>query len=48
VREAEGVFDSSARLGALAQNHTWWPMVPFLALAISLYFIGKRGKAAAP
>jgi putative OPT family oligopeptide transporter len=47
VREAEGFFDLSGRLGPLAHNETWWPLLPFLGLALALYLVGKRGQGAA-
>lgn len=42
LRESEGLFDLSGKLGSLAHNETWWPMVPFLGLATLLYFVGRR------
>jgi putative OPT family oligopeptide transporter len=29
-------------------DYQWWPMVPFVAMAAALYYIGARWKAAAP
>jgi putative OPT family oligopeptide transporter len=29
-------------------EYQWWPMVPFVAMAAALYYIGARWKAAAP
>jgi putative OPT family oligopeptide transporter len=40
--EKDAVFDFSGPLGALASNETWWPMLPFLAMAAALYFVGVR------
>jgi len=40
--EKDAVFDQSSILGALAQNHTWWPMLLFLAMASLLYRVGGR------
>ncbi len=39
-REAEGTFDISGILGALGHNVSWWPMIPFLAMAGLLYRVG--------
>jgi putative OPT family oligopeptide transporter len=47
VREAEGFFDLSGRLAPLSHNETWWPLFPFLVLALALYWVGKRGQKAA-
>jgi putative OPT family oligopeptide transporter len=45
--EKEAAFDISSWLGSLAQNHSWWPLVPFLAMAAGLYVVGaKREKKA--
>jgi hypothetical protein len=41
-KEAEGFFDLSALLGDLSANGSWWPMVPFLAMAFALYWVGAR------
>ena len=46
VREAEGFFDLSGRLAPLSHNETWWPLFPFLGLALALYLVGKRGQGA--
>ncbi|HZL99529.1 MAG TPA: oligopeptide transporter, OPT family, partial [Planctomycetota bacterium] len=41
VQEAEGAFDLSGSMGKLAQNHGWWPLTPFLAMAVLLYVVGS-------
>jgi putative OPT family oligopeptide transporter len=41
--------DSNPFLAFLASwlgNDTWWPLVPFLAMAAGLYYIGTRSKSA--
>ena len=43
----EGWFDLSRFLGPLSQNGSWWPMVPFLAMAAALYWVGTRNEKAA-
>jgi hypothetical protein len=45
VQGAEDSFDLSAGLGTLAQNHEWWPMTPFLVMALVLYVVGTRKSA---
>lgn len=40
--ELESSFDMSGMLGGLADNHTWWPMLPFLFMAAWLYRVGVR------
>jgi putative OPT family oligopeptide transporter len=42
--EVEATFDLSGLLGDLAANEGWWPMVPFLTMAVALYWVGTRGK----
>ncbi|MBI4663234.1 MAG: OPT/YSL family transporter [Verrucomicrobia bacterium] len=42
--EKESVFDWSGSLPGLAKNETWWPMLLFLAMALLLYRIGRRGQ----
>jgi putative OPT family oligopeptide transporter len=42
LNDAEAKFDLSGLVGSLARNHTWWPMVWFLAMAAALYFVGAR------
>ncbi len=44
--DVDGMFDLSGAM-ALFTNTTWWPMVPFLAMALGLYYIGTR-KAPGP
>ena len=38
---AEDTFDISGAVSFFG-NSTWWPMVPFLAMAIGLFYIGTR------
>jgi hypothetical protein len=40
--EKDKSFDWSEHLGALATNETWWPMGMFVAMALSLWYIGSR------
>lgn len=40
--EKESAFDLSSAFGALAHNESWWPMMPFLAMAAGLYWVGVR------
>jgi putative OPT family oligopeptide transporter len=42
--EVESTLDLSGVVGDLAANEGWWPMVPFLAMAAGLYWVGTRGK----
>ena len=42
----EEAFNLSGVLGALADNHSWWPMGLFLAMAALLYVVGTRKSAA--
>lgn len=45
--EKDELFDISGLLGSLAKNnHSWWPMVPFLMMAAALYWIGTRKEKA--
>jgi hypothetical protein len=44
-REAEGVFDMSGLLGTFGHNVSWWPMLPFLAMAVLLYRVGVAKRA---
>jgi hypothetical protein len=52
VGDAVGEYagDSSnpfmAFLAGWLGNHTWWPLVPFLAMAVGLYIVGTRSKNA--
>jgi len=45
TRALQGL-DPMLELGTLFHNETWWPMVPFLAMAVGLYLIGTRKPAA--
>ena len=31
---------------SITGNGTWWPMIPFLAMAAVLYFVGVRSRSA--
>ncbi len=46
--EKDDVFDFSGLLGPLARNESFWPMVPFLAMAAILYWVGTRKEKPAP
>ena len=44
-----GMFDLSGLLpDALLTNHSWYPMIPFLAMAGALYWVGTRKKTSVP
>jgi putative OPT family oligopeptide transporter len=43
-KEWDPIFDLSAIVGSLAKNDSWWPMMWFLAMAASLYWIGSRAQ----
>ncbi len=50
-KEWDEHLDLSRIVGRLAQNESWWPMTPFLAMAAILYWTGVRaqsGSDAAP
>jgi putative OPT family oligopeptide transporter len=42
MAEKDKTFDFSEHMGALGHNETWWPMVPFVLMALSLYWVGTR------
>ncbi len=46
--EKEESFDLHHLLGSLAENESWWPLLPFLAMAIGLYVVGSRREQATP
>jgi hypothetical protein len=46
LREAETALNFSRAFGPLAHNETWWPLLPFLALATLLYFVGRKPRGA--
>jgi putative OPT family oligopeptide transporter len=46
--EKGAAFDLSGVAPALTGISTWWPMVPFLAMAAALYWIGVRNPAQLP
>jgi putative OPT family oligopeptide transporter len=45
--EKDAVFDLSGILGDLARNDSWWPMLPFLAMAVALWWVGSRSEKSA-
>lgn len=40
--EADAMFDLSGLLGPLAHSEGVWPMVPFVAMATALWFVGRK------
>ncbi len=42
--EKENTLDLSRFVGSLAQNESWWPLTPFLAMAAALYLVGARSE----
>jgi putative OPT family oligopeptide transporter len=43
--EWDAKFDLSPTLGSLARNGSWWPMLPFLAMAGGLLWIGMKSES---
>jgi putative OPT family oligopeptide transporter len=45
-RGADNAFDLGAFLGPWARNGSWWPLIPFLILAVLLYRVAVKRPAA--
>jgi len=43
--EQEKALNMSGYIGKLAHNESWWPLVPFLGMAVLLYIVGTKKPA---